>query len=500
MGKRFVSIWFPHLATDWFTRFKPEVKDKAFVLALPTRGRMVITAANPLAIAQGIHAGMAVADARVLDASLTVLDDNPRLQNQLTRRLAEWSIRFTPSVSPDPPDGLLFDATGCSHLWGGDQAYVELIARRLADRGYFAHVAMADTIGAAWALSRFAGRTTVIGAGQHREALLPLPPEALRLEAQTAERLHQLGLHKISDFIALPRQSLRRRFGSALLTRLDQALGQSEEPFQPLIPVEPFQERLPCLEPISTRTGIEIALERLLEALCTRLRRAQKGVRQVRFTCYRIDGMVIRVHIETSRPSSNVRHLFKLFELKLGIIEPGLGIELFLLEALRLDEHTPAQEKLWEAAGGLEDIRLSELVDRIAIRFGAACIRRYLPDEHYWPEREAKLALSLGEQPTTQWRIDRPRPLHLLEKPEPVQVTAPIPDYPPMLFRHKDKLHKIVRADGPERIEAEWWLETGEHRDYYAVEDEAGMRYWIFRLGHYNQTTPPQWFLHGFFA
>ena len=69
-----------------------------------------------------------------------------------------------------------------------------------------------------------------------------------------------------------------------------------------------------------------------------------------------------------------------------------------------------------------------------------------------------------------------------------------------MLFRYKGELHRIKKADGPERIEREWWLETGAHRDYYCVEDEKGQRYWLFRLGHYDADQPHQWFIHGFFA
>ncbi|HEY8782945.1 MAG TPA: hypothetical protein VIM16_15070 [Mucilaginibacter sp.] len=54
--------------------------------------------------------------------------------------------------------------------------------------------------------------------------------------------------------------------------------------------------------------------------------------------------------------------------------------------------------------------------------------------------------------------------------------------------------------DGPERIERKWWLDTGEHRDYYNVEDAEGRRYWLFRLGHYAGGQGNQWFMHGFFA
>ena len=59
-----------------------------------------------------------------------------------------------------------------------------------------------------------------------------------------------------------------------------------------------------------------------------------------------------------------------------------------------------------------------------------------------------------------------------LTRPERIEVTAPVPDYPPILFRYKNEVHYIKKADGPERIEQEWWIETGEHQDYYQVEDE----------------------------
>lgn len=497
MARRFVSIWFRHLTTDWFTLRQPHLRDVPFVLCAPSHGRMVVTAANVTAQLKGINSGMVLADARAIMPALHILDDKPDLADQLLKRLAEWCIRFTPSVAVDPPDGLLLDATGCSHLWGGDAIYQTEIVARLKARSYDVRAAMADTIGAAWAVARF-GETLVIPSGLHIEALLRLPPEALRLELDTVERLHKLGLQRIGQFVGMQRSSLRRRFGQHFIKRLDLALGREEEIIEPVQPVEPYQERLPCLEPIVTATGIEIALDRLLKTLCHRLQQEQKGLRLAVFKGYRVDGKVVQVDIGTNRPSHNVNHLFKLFEIKLPALEPALGIELFVLEAPKVEDHYPMQEKLWEGSDGLEDVRLSELIDRLGNKTGVQAIR-YLPDEHYWPERSLKPASWLHEKLTTAWRVDRLRPLQLLGIPERIEVTAPIPDYPPMLFQHKGKLHRIIKADGPERIEQEWWLQQGQHRDYYRVEDEAGRRYWLFRLGHYDDKTY-QWFIHGFFA
>ena len=124
-----------------------------------------------------------------------------------------------------------------------------------------------------------------------------------------------------------------------------------------------------------------------------------------------------------------------------------------MLEAPKHGIIKSLQENIWEKENGLNDLQLAELIDRLAGRIGNNQIQRYLPDEHYWPERSIKPAKSLQEKPATNWRLDNPRPIQLLSDPEPIEVMAPIPDYPPMLFRYKGILHKIIRADGPERIE-----------------------------------------------
>jgi protein ImuB len=156
------------------------------------------------------------------------------------------------------------------------------------------------------------------------------------------------------------------------------------------------------------------------------------------------------------------------------------------------------QDVLWTVNKANESA-IAELLDRLTGKAGPGTIYRYLPDEHYWPERSIKLSTSLAEKPLTAWPKDLLRPLHLLQKPEPIEVTVPSPDYPPLLFKYKGVLHSVKKADGPERIEQEWWIEAGLYRDYYCVEDEQGARYWLFRSGDYNSGNA-KWFLHGFFA
>jgi len=505
---RFVTIWFRHLKTDWHSIRQPALRDMPFVLSSPDHGRLIITSVNKVAHERGVEIGMVVSDARAIYPSLKILDDDPKLAERLLKSIAKWCIRYTDAVALDPPNGLILDVSGCAHLWGGERHYIKDINTRLINRGYDVRATMADTIGAAWAIAHYGDSNPIIESGKQMETLLPLPPAALRLEPESIDRLMKLGLRKISQFINMPRVALRRRFGSDLILKLNQALGNDEEPIKMVQPVEPFRERLPCLEPIVTSTGIEIALERLLETVCHRLMQEGKGIRKAVFSGYRVDNKIEKIEIGTNRATHNKKHLFKLFAEKISSIEPALGIELFILDAIKTEKLSPKQEKLWDSTSGLKSEAISELMDRLMNRFGPAPIHRYQPDEHHWPERSYKKSdelFSIEDRGSkivdrVSWIVDRPRPLLLLPIPQHIEVTAPIPDYPPMNFRYQGKLHTIKKADGPERIEPEWWIAEGLHRDYYAVEDEEGKRYWLFRAGHYAEKEPPHWFIHGFFA
>jgi protein ImuB len=120
----------------------------------------------------------------------------------------------------------------------------------------------------------------------------------------------------------------------------------------------------------------------------------------------------------------------------------------------------------------------------------AALAAQTVPDDLGWEAfRDFRHTVDLGA-----------RPLRLLAKPEPIEALATVPDGPPLRFRWRRALHEVVTAEGPERIAGSWWSDDGAARDYFRVEDKAGLRFWLYRLGLYRDTDDPRWFLHGLFA
>src|SRR5262249_17483002 len=153
--RRYLSVWLRRLATDRIARVSPASADGPLVVVAPIKSALRITALNDAAARLRLKAGMALADARAMYPALAVQHADPDADKRLLEAIADWCDRYTPLVGLAPPDGLAFDITGCAHLFGGEKALCHDLVTRLASQGLVGRVAVADTLGCAWAVSRF---------------------------------------------------------------------------------------------------------------------------------------------------------------------------------------------------------------------------------------------------------------------------------------------------------------------------------------------------------
>ncbi|SIS54866.1 protein ImuB [Paracoccus saliphilus] len=492
-------------------------EDRPLVLVTASETGQYITALNAAALHMAFRPGMALADARAIHPALQVAHADLAGDDRALTRLALWCQCYSPFTRTDLPDGISLDITGCAHLFGGEKKMMESVAARLNSFGLSARLAIAPTIGAAWGLARHApNRIHISHLQELRADLAPLPIAALHLPSETRQALEKLGLKRIGDLIGQPRAPLTARFGPQLLRRLDIALGQEEESFTPLCPPVSHISECRFVEPIITRTAIEIAVDRLTSDLAVMLEKAGKGARRVELRLFRIDGWFETLPLATSTATRDPRHLCQLLCERLDRIEQraGFGFEAAQLSAL-LVEDKPAQQEDMDGpmhASGRDDI--APLFDRLVNRFGPDRVTRPLPCPSYIPEGAFRFVSVLEETASPDWpahaRIvqdgaDFARPLLLFTPPEPVTAIAEAPDSPPARFEWRCKTHRVTRAEGPERIAPEWWLthEGADRttRDYYRIEDEAGHRFWLYRDGLYDRVgDTPRWFIHGVFA
>jgi protein ImuB len=471
--------------------------------------RRIVACLDESAEALGLTRGLGIADAQAMHPQIEILEATPEADHRLLAGIADWCDRYTPLVATCGEEGLFLDITGCAHLFGGEEAMLKDVVARLDDQGIRVLAALASTPGAAWAGARFLPGTN-ISHGAEEDQLSALPLAALRLDAATCARLESVGLRTIGAVFSAPRAPLARRFGAQVLLRLDQALGAVEEAISPRLPVPTLGIERHLIEPVQATHDIERLVLLLSETLKSDLERRGEGVRTLELVLFRVDGMVFRLRIGSSLPLRDPVRIQRLFREKLAVtpIDADFGFEMVRLAALATAPFRDEQTSLSGRNDNAED-DLAQFADRVSARLGRGAILRPRLVASHLPERAVILdPFSVtGQQKRhrlTQVLPVRERPIRLLTRPEPVDVAAAeIPEGPPANFRWRRVFYRVARAEGPERIAPEWWLDTPDAptRDYFRIEDEDGRRYWLFRQGLYGATPDlPRWYMHGLFA
>jgi protein ImuB len=511
-SQRMLSLWLRRLSTDRIARSHER---HAPLVVTGKRGNAeILTAVDDAAERLGLSPGLALAQARAMHPGIETVAENVEADAALLESIADWCLRYTPLVACDMPDSLLLDISGCAHLYGGEHELVADLASRLENAGFAYSLAIAGTIGAAWAAAHY-GKPASYACGEEHALLAPLPFSALRLPPATVAGLARVGLKCIGDITDLPRAPLTARFGSEVLRQLDRALGYEHEPLTPRLPVAPYVAEQRFAEPIGREEDVLAITGRLARRLQFALERRGDGARRIELILFRTDGVIRRIAAGTSRPLRNPDEIRALFVERLAALadalDPGFGFDMARLSVIVAEPCPPEQVGL----SGCEDTaELCRLVDRLSARLGARRVSRTVAQDSHIPEL-AEVALPAqvvnSEAGWAAFRHFRqetdlsPRPLRLLTRPEPIEAVAEVPDGPPLRFRWRRALHEVVAAQGPERIEGAWWSEHGgPARDYFRVEDKSGLRFWLFRAGLYRDlaqgAAPPTWFLHGTFA
>jgi protein ImuB len=504
---RVVSLYLPTWPTDRLRRklgaSAPSADTPIVLFGRQGRRRQVL-ALDAAARQAGLRIGMPASKAQVLVPGLVSLELEPAEDAAALDRLALWALRYAPIVAPDPPDGIVIDTSGADHLHGGEETMLASLVARIEASGIAARAGIADAWGTAHAAARFLARPiAVIPRGQAAAVMRDLPICALRLPAQIVEGLHVLGFERIGDIEDTPKAPLAHRFGPELMRRLEQAMGRTAEPFEPVRSSELIEVRRAFGEPIGAAETIARYTAKLVEQLCAALEQQGLGARRLDLLFHRVDNRIEAIRIGTAAPVRDTRRLTRLLIDHIDTVDPGFGIELMTLTATLAEPLRDHQtiSSLIEP----EEPDISDLVDVIANRLGSSRLYRFAPVESDVPERSVKRVAPTAPDDGASWPGEWPRPSRLLTPPEPIETMALLPDNPPVWFTWRGIRRRVARADGPERVFGEWWLhqvETPSVRDYFRVEDESGERFWIYRAGDGEDpaTGSHKWFLHGIFA
>jgi protein ImuB len=505
-----VCIWFPQWPLQHALWKRPELKGQPFVVLhspVTARGARVVDC-SLAAWRCGVRVGMPLAEAQALPLECAALQSDPAAARAGLRELAGCCQEYTPLYGVEEvesPECLLLDVTGSANLFGGEQALAERVRADFQERGWQVRVAIAPTIGAAWAVAHGVSRpnqAVVVPAAGLEETLGGLPIHVLRLPDEIVRSLGELGIHGVGQLLRLPRDRLPSRFGPLILRRLDQAFGNVQELIVVEHPAEPIVATWAAQEAFLDRRVLLEVCRQLLVRMLAPLQTRRWGVRRLLCQLQGCGGRPWELSVGTVSPTNSATHLQELLELQLERFVWEDEITFVRLEAV---EVTSLEERPRDLFGEQFDAdhtrELGRLLERLSSRLGTGAVVRAT----CVPDAQPELAVAYqpwitdctirgGPSSQVETAGGASRPLRLFAPPQRIDVCRLLtePQGVPGRFVWEQRDYQVRQAWGPERIETGWWRGNHVRRDYYCIEVTSGERYWLFHAAD-------GWFVHGVF-
>ncbi|MFC5578020.1 Y-family DNA polymerase [Lysobacter niabensis] len=471
---RWACLLLPQLAIDGVLRRHPNPEAPLALISGPVQ-RRVLHAVNPPARTLGLRPGMPLAAAQAVGGAFTMIEHDPPDAERWRQFLAAWAYRFSSQVSTDLPHALVLEVGHSLQLFGPWPRLEARMREELRELGFRHHLVAAPNPFAARVLANVHDGLAV-GDGTLLNALGQLPVERAGFSPDVAGSLARMGLRKLRQVFALPRDALNRRFPREVLQHLDRLRGE-DAPLAWYQPPDVFEGRIEFEHDVESSQALLFPLRRLTADLAAFLAGRDGGVQRFSVVLEhdRMTSSIAHSEIEVGLLAAE-REPAMLFELARGRIEqaqvpaPVRGMRLVARE---LPAFVPAERDLFDPRPQ-QAVPWTQLRERLRARLGDASVQGvgWLPDHR--PERvvsDTPLRKS-AEMP------DLLRPGWLLPQPMPL----------------RGQVHVLA---GPERIESGWWDDEEIRRDYYLVETAQGQRAWAFRIAG-EQAGP--FMLHGWFA
>ena len=346
--KRILCGWFPNWPIQRLVVDRPELRHQQIALfRRDSRRGQLVTAASPLAMQEGVHVGMPLSEAKSLlrrarqqssfplDRTFHVLEHDPVADLETLEFLVDELESFSPiaglevlneqATKRTQPEAFFLDITGLAQLFDGEKNLACQLLQHIEQRGYLPRIAIASTVGAAWAFARFVSsehfrqhqQPLRLSPDQERQQLDELPTIALRLDANTTDTLYQLGIQTLGQLRRLPRSDLAMRFGDVIHRRMDQLTGVLEEPVIARQKPSEFAAEQLLEFPTHHRETIEVVITRLVTQLCEQLYREQQGALEWRIHLNCQSGPPVAFQVNLFQPTATVKHVMPLIAMQL---------------------------------------------------------------------------------------------------------------------------------------------------------------------------------------
>lgn len=466
-------VLLPQLALDGVMRRHPD-HEQPLALLTGSAQRRVLQTVNPAARALGLKPGQSLTAAQTLVPNFTAIEHDPAETERLQQLLAAWAYGFSSHVSLKYPRVLLMEIESSLSLFGPWPVFEARLRKELTELGFRHRIVVAPNPVAARMLANVHDGLAVDNASSLRPIIGQMPLDRIGLPRDVATALMRMGLRQLSEVLALPRNTLARRFPASVLQHLDTLLGDRPVALECYMPPDTCDLRIELNFDVESNQALLFPLKRLVADLAAFLAGRDSGVQRFVVHLEHVEGPDTLVPVGLLSAERDASMLFELARGRLEQVQVASPVRSVRLLAQDLPRFVPAHRELFDERVQ-QTLPWEQLRERLRARLGDESVNGLCALADHRPE----LAWQAGASgKPCNLPLGVPRPGWLLQEPLPLQG------------------HGARILAGPERIESGWWDGRDVRRDYYLVQTLGGQRGWAYRqVGDNGELL-----LHGWFA
>ncbi|MGE7989603.1 Y-family DNA polymerase [Pseudomonas sp. NPDC089554] len=467
-------ILLPQLALDTVLRGRSDA-DSPLVLVSGPSQRRVLQAVNPAAAALGLRAGQRLTAAHALAEGFSCVAADPARIEQVQQLLAAWAYRFSAQVSLHYPRALLMEVGSSLQLFGPWPAFEARLRQELQALGLRHRIVLASNPVAARMLVNAHDGLAATCPEQTRAALLRMPLTRIGLPPESAEAFARMGLRRLAEVLALPREALARRFPAQVQLHLDQLLGLRSLGLAFYQPPDRFESRLELNFDVESHQALLFPLRRLLNDLAAFLAGRDCGVQRFVLHLEHGEGPDTLLKVGLLAAERDPAMLFELARGRLESLRIPAPVRNLRLLAEDLPAFVPQHQALFDPRAQQAQ-PWQQLRERLRARLGDGAVKGLCAAADHRPEH-ASLAVEQSTRPN----------LHIAPGSRPGWLLPQAQALPWRALRYQGQA---------ERIESGWWDGGDVRRDYYRIETREGLRGWAYE----DLSRPGTLWLQGWFA
>lgn len=471
-------VLLPQLALDGVMRrrAKPE---EPLALISGTAQRRVLQTVNPAARKLGLRPGQSLTAAHAMTREFATVEYDPGETERWHRLLAAWAYRFSSQVSLKYPRVLLMEVESSLGLFGPWPLFEARLRQELTALGFTHRIVLAPNPMAARMLANAHDGLALTCNESLLRVIEQMPVNRIGLTQEVATAFGRMGLQRLQQVLALPRDTLARRFPAQVLQHLDTLLGRRPMPLDCYLPPDHFDTRIELNFDVESHQALLFPLKRMIADLALFLGGRDSGVQRFTLHLEHVPSVgsvapdtLVQVGLLSAEREANM--LFELARGRLEQIEVPSPVRALRLQAKDLPAFVPTHRELFDERPQ-QSMPWEQLRERLRARLGDEAVvglgfrADHRPECAWLPASGTRPVLATQNVPRPGWLLAVPQPL----TESGIRVLA-----------------------GPERIESGWWDGGDVRRDYFLVETRSGQRGWAYR----NVGESSSLLLHGWFA